>query len=111
MGDVEPERFDQWAVVEVMGHRRLAGRVTEQRIAGADLLRVDIPVHGGGFTTQYYGGSSIFCLTPTSEEAARAVACRNAPEPVHRWELPAPEVADVDVVGSFGDELDDLEDD
>jgi hypothetical protein len=83
------ERFDEWAVVEVMGHRRLAGRVTEQRLAGADLLRVDIPIHGGEFATQYYGGSSIFCLTPVTEEVARAVACRNTPEPIHRWELPA----------------------
>lgn len=96
MGDVDA-RFEEWAVVEIMGHRRLAGRVTEERIAGADLLRVDIPA-GDAFTTQYYGGSSIFCLTPVTEQVARAAAARNQPEPVHRWELPAvPAAVDLQV--------------
>ena len=26
----EQEKFESWAIVELMGHRRIAGRVTEQ---------------------------------------------------------------------------------
>lgn len=50
--------------------------------------RIDVPNEEGGFTTQFFGGSSIYRLTPTTEEIARAVALRNQPVPVHRWELP-----------------------
>lgn len=86
------ETFDQWAIVELMGHVRVAGRVTEEERFGAKLGRVDIPT-GDGFTTQYFGGGSVYRLTPVSEEIAKGVALRNQPEPVHRWELPAPKLA------------------
>lgn len=83
------ESFEQWAILELMGHVKLAGRVTEEEHFGAKLGRIDIP-NGEGFTTQYFSGGSIYRLTPTTEEIARGVAQRNQPEPVHRWELPAP---------------------
>jgi hypothetical protein len=83
------ESFEQWAILELMGHVRLAGKVTEEEHFGAKLGRIDIP-NGEGFTTQWFSGGSIYRLTPTTEEIARGVALRNQPEPVHRWELPAP---------------------
>lgn len=79
--------FEQWAILELMGHVKLAGRVTEEEHFGAKLGRIDIP-NSGGFTTQYFSGGSIYRLTPTTEEIARGVAQRNQPEPVHRWDLP-----------------------
>lgn len=87
--------FDQWAILELMGHVRVAGRVTEEEHFGAKLGRIDIPAHDGGFTTQYFGGSSVYRLTPTTEEIARGVALRNQPEPVYRFELPAPKPATI----------------
>jgi len=81
--------FEQWAILELMGHVKLAGRVTEEEHFGAKLGRIDIP-NGDSFTTQYFSGGSIYRLTPTTEEIARGVAARNQPQPVHRWELPAP---------------------
>jgi hypothetical protein len=41
-GEVQPA-VSGWAIVEVFGHRRLAGRVSEVTIAGAKMLRVDVP--------------------------------------------------------------------
>lgn len=76
-----------WAILELMGHRRLAGYVTEQDIAGAAMLRIDVP--GDPPTTQYYSGAAVYCITPTSEETARQVATMGRPAPVQRWELPA----------------------
>ncbi len=96
--------FEGWAVLELMGHRRLGGFVRQAEMFGAALCRVDVPgpepgsvaatqYYGGSAIyclTQYYGGSAIYCLTPTTEAMARAVALRNQPAPVQRWELPAP---------------------
>jgi hypothetical protein len=78
-----------WAILELMGHVRTAGFVTEEEHFGCKLGRIDIP-NGDGMATQYFGGSSVYRLTITTEEVARAVAKSNQPEPVHRWELPAP---------------------
>jgi hypothetical protein len=90
MSDGQGNAFEGWAILELMGHRRLAGYVREVEIAGAGLLRIDVPGAGAEpIATQFYSPASLYCLTPTTEEMARAVAKRSRPEPVHRWELPA----------------------
>ncbi len=64
-----------WAIVEIMGHRRLAGRITEQLVAGRPLLRIDCPGEkDGDWVTQMYGAQSIFSVTPCTEEVARRAA-------------------------------------
>jgi hypothetical protein len=76
-----PEQLDTWAILEVMGHRTYAGRVTEQVIAGAALLRIDVPettaIDGGLPTpafTKMVGIGSVYCLTPCAEDVARKAA-------------------------------------
>jgi hypothetical protein len=62
--------IDEYAMVEIFGHRRHAGRVAEVERFGAKLLRVDVPKGGdfaNGWTTHFYGGSAIFSMTPTSK--------------------------------------------
>lgn len=84
------EAFASWAVLEIMGHRRLGGFVRECQIAGAGMLRIDVPADGDTpAATVFYPPSSVYALTPCSEPAARAVAAANRVEPVHAWELPA----------------------
>jgi hypothetical protein len=90
----EQGTFAEWAILELMGHVRMGGRVSEVVLFGTAMGRIDVPTSDGGFTTQFFGGSSVYRLTPTTEELARAVAANNQPEPVHRWELqqlPAPD--------------------
>jgi hypothetical protein len=85
----EQKSFENWAILELLGHVRLAGRVTEESHFGVALGRIDIPTAAGdGYTTQYFGGSSIYRLTPTTEEIARSVAAHSQPRPVQSWELP-----------------------
>lgn len=98
--------YEGWAIVELMGHRRLGGRVGEAEAYGAKLLRLDVPKTGTSdewIATQFYGGSAIYCVTPCDEETARRVAASNQPAPVHHWQLPAAPSAD----GGGGDDDDD----
>lgn len=75
-----PPTFDAWGIVEVMGHKRFAGHITEQQIAGAALVRVDVPevTNRRGETVSEYskliGVGSVYCITPTTEEVARKAA-------------------------------------
>jgi hypothetical protein len=91
VADQTETTFEGWAVLELMGHRRLAGYVTEVELAGKGMLRIDVPApEGTGPATQFYSPTALYCLTPTTEDIARAFAEHTQPEPVHRWELPAP---------------------
>ncbi len=69
---------DQWAIVEVFGHRRLVGIVQEVEQFGSKMMRIDPidPYSGKKQPTQYYGGGSIFSLTLTTKEAVDAEIAR-----------------------------------
>jgi hypothetical protein len=110
------EKFESWAIVELMGHRRIAGRVTEQVIGGAALLRIDVPQcpeiaaheendpYWPGHTrtveakpfisgyTQFYGAAAIYCLTPTTEEIAVRVTTTMRERPIALFDV-APRVS------------------
>lgn len=85
------EQVVGWAVVEMLGYRRVGGFVQETKIAGHGMLRIDVPgaQPGSVVATQFISPSSVYAITPVSEEVARAAALRSQPEPVARWELPA----------------------
>lgn len=83
--------FDEWAIVELMGHLRLAGHLTEQQIAGGHFLRLDIHKEAGpAVITQLIPpppGGPVYRITITTEAVARKIGARSVPEPVARWEL------------------------
>jgi len=79
--------FSGWAIVELMGHVRLAGFVTEEEHFGAKLGRIDIH-NGNTVVTQFFGGGSVYRVTPTTEEIAREIAKHTA-APVSSWDLRA----------------------
>ena len=126
----EQQSLDMWAIVEVMGHKRYAGHVTEQAIGSAALIRVDVPATEQperntwsqlipARTTAAYskliGPASIYQITPCTEEVARKAAVviesDNDPIPVaipetHRIAPPLASLDD-DAELDDGDEIED----
>lgn len=94
----EAATFEGWAVLELMGHRRLAGRLSEATIGGGSFVRIDVPGDDGDVATQFYSPASVYCITPTTEENARAVALRNRPTPITRFELAPTRPAEAELV-------------
>ena len=94
-----------------LGHVRIAGRVTEEERFGGKLGRIDIPGKDGGETTQYFNASSIYRLTPTTEEIARHVAINCQPMPVQPWDLPKPAITYADPLVNVdnGNEIGDMD--
>jgi hypothetical protein len=83
----DKEQFNQWCILELMGHRRLAGKVTETTLCGGGFLRIDIPMKNGTNSTEYYAPAAVYCITPTTEEIARKLALQYQPEPISPWEF------------------------
>lgn len=90
MSDTNGEtKFEQWALVEIMGRQRIVGKVTEAVIAGAGMLRVDVPDGKGGVKmTRFYSPASVYCISPVTQEIAVQMAARIDAAPVQRYELP-----------------------
>jgi hypothetical protein len=95
--DTAAPPFAEWCIVELLGHRRLAGHIQEVQLAGAGFLRLDIPeANGDAGRTQYIAPGSVYALHPTDEATARHAAQAWRPAPVQRWELPAAPEPDAD---------------
>lgn len=101
----EPDGWE-WAIVEIFGHRRHAGRMREEERFGSKMCRIDVPTFTElspapdaaevteprfeiTWTTHFYGGGSIFSITFTDEDSVmRANKPYVSP---YRARLPAPE--------------------
>lgn len=83
------DKFESWAIVELFGHQRVAGLVTEQTIGGCSFIRVDVPAIGDILAmTKFYTQGAIYCMTPTTEELARSAAMAFMSKPIEAWDLP-----------------------
>ena len=85
----EFEKLDTYALVELFGHQKIVGKVTESVIAGGAFLRVDVPASNGAAAfTRFYGPGAVYSINPISEEIARGLIVQYRHEPVSRFELP-----------------------
>lgn len=83
-------KFEEWAVLELFGHQRLAGMVTEVQIGGASFVRVDVPEDAKSKAwklTKMYNPSAIYSITPVTEETARMAAKSVSGEPMTKWDV------------------------
>jgi hypothetical protein len=85
---METEKFDLWCIIELFGHNRIAGRCTEQNVAGANMLRVDVPETGKNKAfTRILTAGAIYAINPVSEDVAKAVAESLNIAPITPWAI------------------------
>lgn len=84
----EETKFDLWCMVELFGHTKIAGRCTEQNVAGVNMLRVDVPeTENQPPFTRLLGGSAIYAINPITEEVAIEMAKRLDVNPIQTWDI------------------------
>jgi hypothetical protein len=113
----DEDHIDGPAVVEMMGHRQVAGHVRSVRVAGAGLLRITTPTGGpvGSELVQYVSPASVYALHLVGERDMLAAVARLAGSYSPVAQLTAdpwsgmPDVVDAHVCDD--DECDDHEDD
>lgn len=106
----------QWAIVEIFGHRRHAGKAGEEERFGGKMLRIDVPELAWSeptaeapeprliverWVTHFYGGASIFSFTLTDEATAMRI---NRPYHMPQRYIAPPDVEDT--AADSGDEDD-----
>lgn len=106
----QPEKFEHWCLLELFGHQRIAGMVTEATIGGCAFLRVDVPSEDGVGVryTKYFGNGAIYAMTVTDKPTAVRIANNLNPTP------PTPRIGDQRALAAttdsdrhYDDDLDD----
>ena len=86
------ERFECYAIVEIMGHNVFAGFVSERTIGGAAMIQVDVPEVDAEHPafTKLFSANAIYAISPTTEAHAREAAAQIRVRPVTLYILPEP---------------------
>jgi len=95
------QKFEAWGLLELFGHQRIAGKLSEETIGGCHFIRIDVPdlpaAESDNYRparsatpgyTRYFTQGAIYSMTPTSEAAARAMAANLRTVPVQAYDLP-----------------------
>jgi len=81
-------QLDTWALVELMGHRRVIARIRPATFP-AGFLQVDEPeLPGHPARSQIVNPAAVYAIHPMTEEAALAYAARWRSAPLTEWDLP-----------------------
>lgn len=80
---MENSTFNHWALIEVFGHEQYAGHVSIEKVGEGAMLRLEVPEANGlpGFV-KFLNQSSVFSITPVSEEYALEMAASLNKQPV-----------------------------
>ncbi len=83
-------KLETWAVLELMGHQRIAGFVREVSLGSAAMLRVDVPeIDAIPAFTKFIAPGALYAFTPCTEEVAMVVIKRDRVTPVTLFAMPA----------------------
>ena len=81
---MDNEKFETWAIVELFGHNRYIGKVSEQTIGGCSFIRLDVPKIGKQAAfTKLYSQNAIYCITPVDEKFAKEYLKTMNPQPIN----------------------------
>lgn len=83
---MEKNGFDEWCIIELFGHQKIAGRVTEQQIGGCSFVRVDVPATKKvPAFTRLIGNGAIYAINISNELTATMAAEMYVQEPMDKW--------------------------
>ena len=85
---MEVNKFEQWCIVELFGHQKIAGYCTEQNIAGVNMLRVDVPeTDTQPSFTKLYGGAAVYAINPVDEETVKIMVKMLQIKPIEAYNI------------------------
>ena len=82
------QKFELNALVELFGHQRIAGKVTEQSIGVATFIRIDVPeTSQQPKFTRIVNPSAIYAINPVTEEVMLHMAEMITSKPIKSWDI------------------------
>jgi hypothetical protein len=80
--------FELYAIVELFGHQKVAGKVSEQAIGSSTFVRIDVPeTQSAPPFTRFVNPSAVYAINPVTEEVMLARAENIQAQPIDAWDI------------------------
>jgi hypothetical protein len=82
------EKLELFAIVELFGHQKMAGKVTEHTVGFATFIRIDVPeTKQQPSFTRLVNPSAVYAINPVTEEVMLYMAEDFHQKPIESWDL------------------------
>lgn len=86
----QTNQFEAWGLLELFGHQKLAGKLSEQTIGGVHFIRIDVPaIESEPAYTRFFTQGAIYGMTVLTEDTATKLAGYLRAKPVQAYEVPS----------------------
>lgn len=81
-------KLELFAIVELFGHSKLAGKITEQSVGSSTFIRVDVPeTKRQPSFSRIVNPSAIYALNPVTKEVMEQMAASIEEAPLEAWDI------------------------
>ena len=85
---MQETKFEIFAIVELFGHSKMSGTVTEQTIGSASFIRIDVPeTKTQPKFTRLVNPSAIYAINPVTEDVMLVMAEGISSKPIDSWDI------------------------
>jgi hypothetical protein len=82
------QKLELDAVVELFGHQKMAGKVSEQTIGVATFVRIDVPeTTSQPSFSRLVNPSAIYAINPVTEDVMKLMAEQITSKPIESWDI------------------------
>ena len=85
---MDTQKIELFAVVELFGHQRIAGKITEHNFGSSTFVRIDVPETPSqpGFT-RLVNPTAIYAINPVTEEVMITMANNIQQKPIEAYDV------------------------
>lgn len=85
---MDREKVELHALVELFGHQKIAGTVTEYSWGPATFVRVDVPeTDSSPAFTRMFNPSAIYAINPVTKEVMEYLVKNIQAKPIESWDI------------------------
>jgi hypothetical protein len=82
------EKIELYALVELFGHQKIAGTITEHSFGPSTFIRIDVPeTENQPAFTRLVNPSAVYAINPVTKEVMESLVLSIQAKPIDSWDI------------------------
>mgnify|MGYP000895465297 FL=1 len=85
---MQTEKIELFAIVELFGHQKISGKVTEQAFGSSTFVRIDVPeTKFQPAFSRLVNPAAVYAINPVTEDVMKIMAENIQQKPIESWDI------------------------